>query len=292
MGQGIIVINPYQIPLESVHQANRLKDELEQLGVSASIVTDAFLRSQICQNTIQTTFNDIDFVVYLDKDKYQSEILESLGIRLFNTHKAVRVCDDKGTTYLALLNSGLNIPKTIFGALCYNKDMPIDTEWAKKIAESLGYPLIIKESFGSMGKGVYLANNLSELLEVMEKVKLKPHLFQEYIGEPGVDVRVIVIGGKAVCAMERRNDSDFRSNVAQGGYGKKITLDDEFKKSAEKCASILGLDYCGVDLLYGKDNKPYVCEVNSNAFISGIEKVTGFNVAKAYAEHIISCLNK
>ena len=292
MGQGIIVINPYQIPLESVHQANRLKDELEQLGVSASIVTDAFLRSQICQNTIQTTFNDIDFVVYLDKDKYQSEILESLGIRLFNTHKAVRVCDDKGTTYLALLNSGLNIPKTIFGALCYNKDMPIDTEWAKKIAESLGYPLIIKESFGSMGKGVYLANNLSELLEVMEKVKLKPHLFQEYIGEPGVDVRVIVIGGKAVCAMERRNDTDFRSNVAQGGYGKKITLDDEFKKSAEKCASILGLDYCGVDLLYGKDNKPYVCEVNSNAFISGIEKVTGFNVAKAYAEHIISCLNK
>ena len=85
---------------------------------------------------------------------------------------------------------------------------------------------------------------------------------------------------------------DFRSNVAQGGYGKKITLSDEFKKSDERCAEILGLDYCGVDLLYGKDKKPYVCEVNSNAFISGIESVTGFNVAKAYAEHIISCLNK
>ena len=292
MGQGIIVINPYQIPKESVHQANRLKDELNALGVSASIVTDTFLTSIILDNKIKTELKGVDFVIYLDKDKYQSEILESLGIRLFNSHKAVRVCDDKGTTYLALLNSGLNIPKTIFGALCYNKDMPIDIEWAKKIAENLGFPLIIKESFGSMGKGVYLANNLDELIEVMEKVKLKPHLFQEYVGEPGVDVRVIVIGGKAVCAMERRNDSDFRSNVAQGGYGKKITIDDEFKKSAERCAEILGLDYCGVDLLYGKDKKPYVCEVNSNAFISGIEKVTGFNVAKAYAEHIISCLNK
>ncbi len=290
MGQGIIVINPYQIPLESVHQANRLKDELNALGVSVSIMTDTFLRNYIAENKIQTELKDIDFIVYLDKDKYQSEILESLGIRLFNTHKAVRVCDDKGSTYLALENSGLNIPKTIFGALCYNKDMPIDTDWAKKIAENLSYPLIIKESFGSMGKGVYLANNLSELLEVMEKVKLKPHLFQEYIGEPGVDVRVIVIGGKAVCAMERRNDNDFRSNVAQGGYGKKITLDDEFKKSAERCAEILGLDYCGVDLLYGKDNKPYVCEVNSNAFISGIEKVTGFNVAKSYAEYIVSLI--
>ena len=290
MGQGIIIINPYQIPKESVHQANRLKDELFSLGVKVEIITDAFLRTKICENEIKTTLKGVDFAIYLDKDKYQSEILESLGIKLFNIHKSVRVCDDKGTTYLALLNSGLNIPKTIFGALCYDKNMPIDNEWAKKVADNLGYPIIVKESFGSMGKGVYLANNLDELLSVMEKVKLKPHLFQEYVGEPGVYVRVIVIGGKAVCAMERRNDSDFRSNVAQGGYGKKITLSDEFKRCAEKCALVLGLDYCGVDLLYGEGGKPYVCEVNSNAFISGIEKVTGFNVAKSYAEHIVSCI--
>ena len=293
MGQGIIVINPYQIPKESVHQANRLKDELLGLGVSVTIITDAFLRTKISENRIESELKGVDFAIYLDKDKYQSEILESLGVKLFNNHKAVRICDDKASTYLALLNSGLNIPNTIFGALCYDKNMPIDKEWAKKIAEKLGYPLIVKESFGSMGKGVHLAKNYDELLTVMEKVKLKPHLFQEYIGfAPGVDVRVIVIGGKAVCAMERRNDRDFRSNVAQGGYGKKITLTDDFKDSAEKCADILGLDYCGVDLLYGKDNKPYVCEVNSNAFISGIEKVTGFNVAKAYAEHIINTIKK
>ncbi len=291
MGQGIIVINPYQIPKESVHQANRLKDELFSLGVSATIMSDAFLRTKISENKIESELKGVDFAIYLDKDKYQSEILESLGIKLFNSHKAVRVCDDKGTTYLALLNNGLNIPKTIFGALCYDKNMPIDKEWAEQVANSLGFPLIIKESFGSMGKGVHLANNFDELLAVMESVKLKPHLFQEYVGEPGVDVRVIVIGGKAVCAMERRNDTDFRSNVAQGGYGRKITLTEEFKACAEKCADILGLDYCGVDLLYGENKKPYVCEVNSNAFISGIEKVTGYNVAKAYAEHIVNYLN-
>ena len=113
MGQGIIVINPYQIPKESVHQANRLKDELLSLGVKVEIVTDAFLRAQICENKIKVAFKGVDFAIYLDKDKYQSEILESLGIKLFNSHKAVRVCDDKGTTYLALINNGLNIPKTI-----------------------------------------------------------------------------------------------------------------------------------------------------------------------------------
>ena len=84
MGQGIIVINPYQIPKESVHQANRLKDELFSLGVSAEIVTDAFLRTQICENKIKSTLDGMDFVIYLDKDKYQSEILESLGVTAIN----------------------------------------------------------------------------------------------------------------------------------------------------------------------------------------------------------------
>jgi ribosomal protein S6--L-glutamate ligase/gamma-F420-2:alpha-L-glutamate ligase len=136
-----------------------------------------------------------------------------------------------------------------------------------------------------------MAKDNKELLAIMKNVKLKPHIFQQYIGAVyGVDVRVIVIGSQAVCAMERRNENDFRSNVAQGGTGVKIELNDKFKKAAEKCAKVLGLDYCGVDLLYGDDGEPYVCEVNSNAFIGGIESATGENVAKRYAEYIISKL--
>lgn len=291
MGHGIIVINPYLIPKESVHQAQRLKEEFERLNVSVEIVTDTFLRSKIENGNISSYLNNIDFAVYLDKDKYQSQILESLGIKLFNSHESIRVCDDKGTTYLALVGSGVNLPKTIFGALCYNKDMSIDKTWANKIADELGFPLIVKESFGSMGKGVYLANDLTELLSIMEQVKLKPHIFQEYLAKKkGVDIRVIVIGGKAVCAMERKNEFDFRSNVAQGGQGTKVDLSTEFIETAQKCAKVLGLDYCGVDLIFGDNDEPYVCEVNSNAFISGIEKATGFNVAREYAKHIISKL--
>ena len=291
MGHGIIIINPYEIPKESVFQAQRLKEEFLKKNVSVEIVADTFLRSKIQDGNIVSYLKNIDFAVYLDKDKYQSQILESLGIRLFNSHSAIRVCDDKGTTYLALLGKGVNLPKTIFGALCYSADMPINKDWAKKIADDLGFPLIIKESFGSMGKGVHLAKDFDELVDIMQQVKLKPHIFQQYLGKKrGVDVRVIVIGGKAVCAMERKNESDFRSNVAQGGSGKKIDLTAEFKESAEKCARVLGLDYCGVDLIYGDNDEPYVCEVNSNAFISGIEKVTGFNVCEEYVNHIISTL--
>ncbi|MBO5067113.1 MAG: RimK family alpha-L-glutamate ligase [Clostridia bacterium] len=290
--KGFIIINPFLVPQESVYQAERLKSEFENKGVSVEIISDAFLRAEL-ECKLRSDLSSADFIIYLDKDKYQSQILTKLSVRLFNSHEAIRLCDDKAETYIALSNVGINLPKTIFGALCYNKDLSIKEEWADKIIDSLGLPVIVKESFGSMGKGVYKADDKESLLSIMEKVKLKPHLFQQYISKKvGVDVRVIVIGGKAVCAMERVNESDFRSNVARGGSGVKVELCPEFKSVAEKCAQVLNLDYCGVDLLYGENNEPIVCEVNSNAFIGGIESATGFNVAKAYCEYILNELSK
>jgi len=287
--KGAVIINPFNVPYESVYQADRLKEEFAKLGVSVNIVTDAFLRSKLVDGKIFSDLSDMDFIVYLDKDKYQSKILESVGVRLFNSHNAIRLCDDKAETSLALKDSGVNLPRTVFGGVCYSSSLKVKREWAERIGEELKFPVIIKECFGSMGKGVHIARSVDELYSVMEEVKLKPHIFQEYLGaRPGVDVRVIVIGGKAVAAMERRNEGDFRSNVAQGGSGVKIELKEEFKATAERCALVLGLDYCGVDLLYGENEQPVVCEVNSNAFISGIEKATGVNVAKIYAEHIIN----
>ena len=291
--KGIIFLNPFLVPEQSLHQAERLKQEFNKRGVQIEIVSDGFSRVMIDGRSAMVDLTAPDFAVYLDKDKYLSEILERGGVRLFNRHDAVRICDDKAQTYIALNCQGINLPKTVFGALCYRKDLPVKREWAEKIAKELKFPVIIKESFGSMGKGVYKADDIDELFDIMERVKLKPHLFQEYIPQRvGVDVRVIVIGGKTVAAMERINKNDFRSNVAQGGDGVKIELPEEFQIVAESCAEILGLDYCGVDLLYGENGKPVVCEVNSNAFFDGIEKVTGVNVAGAYAEHIIKAIEK
>ncbi len=290
--KGLIIINAFRIPLESVHQAERLKEEFEKLNVSVDIIDDGYLRARIENGKIVSALLSYDFAIYLDKGKYLSSMLEKQGLRLFNSHNAIRLCDDKGETYIALAGNGVNIPNTIFGALCYSKDCTIDEKAVDKIIENVKLPLIVKESYGSMGKGVYLANDRAQLLSVMEKVKLKPHIFQEYLPyKKGVDVRVIVIGGKVVASMERINSQDFRSNVARGGNGRKIDLPLQFKEVAEKCAKILGLDYCGVDLLYGKDDSPVVCEVNSNAFIGGIESVTGVNVAKHYAEYVIRKIN-
>ena len=44
----------------------------------------------------------------------------------------------------------------------------------------------------------------------------------------------------------------------------------------------------GIDLLIGESGEPIVCEVNSNAYFSTMDEVAGVNVAKRYAEHIVS----
>lgn len=286
---GVIIVNAYNRPKESVLQAERLQNEFLYFGVETETVSDGYLKSGIFNGEIISSLKNADFIVYLDKDKYLSLELDKLSARLFNPHAAVRLCDDKAETLIALAGKGLNIPDTVFGALSYSIEDAPDFSALKEISAKLGYPLIVKESFGSMGKGVYLARNFGELKDIFLKVKGKPHLFQKYLPYAfGTDIRVIVIGGKAIGAIKRVNKNDFRSNVAQGGVAEKYELTKDYRTAAEKAAKILGLDYCGVDLLIGENNKPYICEVNSNAFFFGFEKATGLNVAKIYAEYIVN----
>lgn len=286
--KGIIVINPFGMVVQSIHQAERLKNEFNSFGIDVSIITDGYLRASLIDGNVKSEFDDVDFAVYLDKDKYLSQILEKKGVRLFNSHQAIRVCDDKAETYIALSGKGFNLPDTMFGALCYSPDCSVQDIAVEAVEKRFGYPLIVKQCYGSLGKGVFLVNNRQELKECMEKVKTTAHLFQEYVDvKKGVDVRVIVVGGRTVAYMERRNENDFRSNVARGGCGKVVEVPASFISTAERIASVLKLDYCGIDLLYGANGEPVVCEVNSNAFFDGIESVTGVNVAKIYAEYII-----
>ena len=286
--KGIICVNPFGEPKESVFFAERLKEEFAALGTKTEIVDNGCNASRISDGKIAAK-TDCDFAVFFDKDKYLSACLEKSGVRLFNSHAAIRACDDKGETYIALANCGLNIPDTFFAPVCYNSDLKLDEKSLNDIAAKLGFPVIVKESFGSMGKGVFKADNFAELKALAERLKLKPHIYQEFLSErSGTDVRMIVVGGKYLCSMIRENPNDFRSNIALGGKGRVYYPDKEFIAAAEKCAKVLKLDYCGVDLLFGEGGKPYVCEVNSNAFITEIERITGVNVAKAYAEHIIN----
>lgn len=289
MKKSLILVNPYFKLPSFLNQPLRLKEELIKLGVETTIASTGIDTVMIRNNRVENYVNQYDFVIYLDKDKYTSKLLECAGMRLFNPHEAVEVCDDKMETCIRLTNHGIDMPDTIPGLLCFTKEASITEirERVDLIERRLGLPCIVKECYGSLGAGVYKVGTREALIDCMERIKYKPHMFQEMIvSSYGRDVRVIVIGGKAAGAMERSSKTDFRSNIELGGAATPFELPDSFRTAAEKCAKVLGLDYCGVDLLFGEDGKPLVCEVNSNAFFGGMEKVTGINIAEIYAKHM------
>lgn len=284
--KGLVVVNAYEVFGSVAHMVERLREEFSPYGITLDVKNTSELKLAINKDeTVSTSPLPYDFAIFLDKDPYVSILLEKAGLRLFNNAKAIASCDDKVKTFLDLLGSGVSIPKTIPGPLRYSEKENLSF---LEDVESLGYPIVVKENYGSLGKKVYLAKNREELIALEEQISFLPRLYQEFIeSSSGVDLRVIVIGGKAVAAMKRRSlNGDFRSNIALGGVGEIAHPSPIFLETAERVASHLGLDYCGVDLLKGPHGEPILCEVNSNAFIQGIEKVTGINVAGAYASYI------
>lgn len=288
----LILNNCYNKSENYLYQAIRLKDEFFKLGVSADIKDNDFYACFIDGENINNLCKNYDCCIYFDKDKYISEMLEKSGVTLINSHKSIQLCDDKMLTHIALANNGIPMPKTISAPLCYTKNGKVLDKQIDFIENELSYPLIIKQCFGSLGAGVFKIDNKNDLKTKMDELLFQPHLYQEFIQESeGKDVRAILIGKKVVCAMKRRSENDFRSNIELGGHGEPFELEEKSIKLCEKVASVLDLDYCGIDLLFYKEGFK-VCEVNSNAFFGGIEKVTQVNVAKKFAEYVISKCKK
>ncbi len=286
--KGCILINNYSKNKSQLSKACRLKEEFLNQAVFVDIIKNNSL-AMISGSDIDLMI-EYDFCVFLDKDKSLARMLEKCGMRLFNSSKAIEACDNKMYTHIALSGNDVLMPKTMYAPLCYFSDAEIDYDFLSHVASNLLFPLIAKLCYGSLGNGVFKINNMQELINFEIKYKTYEHIYQEYIECNSSDTRVIVIGNKVICAMKRYNDKDFRSNIEQGGSGIIVKIDDKLRTICEKISLILQLDYCGIDILTDSTGNYYLCEVNSNAFFSEMERVTGLNIAKKYAEYILKTL--
>ena len=290
MLKGIILTNPYDDNPSQRNKVARMKEEFDRLGVVVEVKKNDEFVASIIDGSAEC-FLDADFVLYFDKDRYVAELLEKCGVRVFNSAEATAICDDKMLTHLALCNHCIPMPNTLSGALCYNEKGEVSDDYLQNAVDRLGLPMIVKQCHGSFGEQVFLANSFDELRQIVKNVKMTSYLFQQYeFQSSGRDMRVIVIGGKAVCAMLRQNLDDFRSNIAHGGKASAVDMPKDVARLCEKAANIIGLDYCGVDVLL--TDPPKICEVNSNAMFEAMERATGVNVAKLYAEHIVKCVKR
>ncbi len=230
-----------------------------------------------------------DFVLFWDKDIKLARYLEKLGIRVFNSSKSIAICDDKSLTHLELMNKGIKMPRTIIAPMTYSNIGYTNYDFLDKVKDKLDFPIVVKEVFGSFGMQVYIANNKDDLENIVRDHGNSPLIFQEYIEtSKGRDIRLQTVGNQVVAAMYRYNETgDFRANISNGGKMKGYNPTKEQKNLALKAANALGLDFAGVDLLFGKDDEPIICEVNSNAHFKNITEATGISVSDKIIEYII-----
>ena len=283
--KGLLVRNAYWHSSEYTYQHTRLQEELASFGVGLDIVDNNRVLATVAMDKNKVSA-EYDFCVFWDKDLYLLEALEQTGLRVFNRLDAVRVCDDKMLTALALDKAGIPMPKTMAAPLFFGKQAVVDEVFLAEAQAKLGYPMIVKKVRGSLGEQVGLAHDKVELQNLVGKMDDR-YILQEYIKESnGSDIRVLVVGDKVLGAI-RRQGSDFRSNAALGGSVSAYSLEQEAQEMCLGIAKILGLDYCGIDLLPDGKGGYKVCEVNSNAFFGAFERATGTNVARELAGYVI-----
>lgn len=267
----------------------RYLNQAKKQGVQLTLKRNDEVMVLLSQTHQPLTDLTIDFVLFLDKDVLLAKQLEACGLPVFNSSEAIELCDNKGLMHHILATKGIRQPKTIIAPLIFETGQTFPTKFLDQVAETLGFPLIIKKSFGSFGEGVYLVESMAELKHHSETLKYTPHLYQQYIASShGRDMRVHVVGENVIATMLRQSETDFRANVTNGGKMFVVDVPDTFKHLAIKATNALGLDFSGVDLLFDEANKPIVCEVNSNAHIENIYQATRIDVSEAILTYIIS----
>lgn len=116
----------------------------------------------------------------------------------------------------------------------------------EEILDTLAFPFVAKEIRNSMGRGVHLINNRSELTSY---AKNNDVLYIQELLLIKRDLRVVWVGDEIVTAYWRQApEGGFQNNVAQGGAIHFDSVPQAALDLVEKTARQLGINHAGFDL--------------------------------------------
>ena len=193
--------------------------------------------------------------------------LERLGVNTFNSSQSIETVRDKLFTHQILAQSNLPVAKTMLAKF------PVDTA---SVTKRFDFPVVVKTVSGTQGTGVFLCENreyFEDLMHLIQATKSNVNIIiQEFIeSSRGRDLRVFLVGGRAVACMRRTAaPGSFKANFHRGGTVEMAELTPEIEWLAAEAARLLGLDISGIDLLYDGDHFR-ICEANSSPGFEGIE---------------------
>ena len=177
-------------------------------------------------------------------------------------------------------------------------DIPSSVEELHQVVEHLGsFPIIVKVTGGSLGVGVMRIDSMKSLQSVLDYLVATKAvaMLRKYIPHDFY-VRAVVLGDAVVASHATYvAEGEFRTNVLNGNVEQRRearVLPEDIQQIAVQAVRTLGLETGGVDLLYDKDNKPYIAEVNFPNDFATTQKVTSIDIAGKMLEYWVEKAKK
>jgi ribosomal protein S6--L-glutamate ligase len=199
------------------------------------------------------------------------------GVPLMNTAQAIAQSRNKMRSLQLLSANGIGIPATV---------MARDAADLKAMVGLVGGVPVLVKLQGQEKNGVMVCESLQSLEAALEAVLGLGHnlVIQQYVKHKGQDVRVLVVGGRAVAAVRRRPRVGRLSHtLIKGARLEGTELTEAWREVAERTARLVGLEVAAVDLLDVK-GRPKVFEVNSSPALPDMEAATGMDLATPIIE--------
>ena len=205
--------------------------------------------------------------------------LENTGVRILNSPSAIERGVDKYYTLTLMEDAGLPVPRTI---VTERFDDAMDA------FDELGGDVVVKPLFGSEGRGMVRVSDRDTAYRVFRALELGRYVYylQVYVPHGCEDIRVFVVGDKAVAAMTRRGDT-WKTNISSGARAERLRPDKKLGDMSVRAAKALGAEYAGVDILPIEGGGYFLIEVNTIPGWKGLKKATGFDAAEYLADFVL-----
>jgi len=267
-----------------------LSKEFEKRGYNVKYFVPSTIRVKIKISHFQEQFEGLEPYAALvrgfgaaptQKIFFRLDLLsaiEEYGIKLINSRESLEIASDKFLTSIYLERYKIPTPKTI---ICENPNDAIEA------FEELGGDIVLKPLYGSKGVGITRINDKGFAENVIFTLSQLNEIFylQEFIEHNNRDIRILVLGDKAIAGMYRVSDN-WKTNIHAGARMEPLELTEELKTLAIKAAKITKTEIAGVDIVESEKGL-LVLEVNSIPGFTALQKVTDVNLAEEIVSYFL-----
>jgi [lysine-biosynthesis-protein LysW]--L-2-aminoadipate ligase len=262
---------------------------LEQRGVDYDRLDDRKIHFDLCCPDNWLKYDAIlERSISYARGLYALRTLNAWGIPTVNSARVSEACGDKVATSTALAKADVPQPCT---------QVAFTPESALEAIELLGYPAVLKPVVGSWGRLLAKINDrdaaeaLLEHKAVLGSYQHSIFYIQEFIEKPGRDIRVFVVGDRAVTAIYRKSPH-WITNTSRGGIGEICPLTSELESLCGAAAQAVGGGVLAVDVIEHPERGFLINEINHTLEFNTAQPTSGVDIAGMIVDYVIDVAKK